>query len=140
MSSLAFLDGYDVTNPFNVGGTWRGERTSYEFYTHPDYNPSAFYTHDLGVVILDEPYYLPDGKEYGKLPPQDLLNTLSADYPNAQIDFEAVGYGLQNIHPLFLEADRKRYVSYPKFISLEGDFAIITSNNANTGGTCVSCS
>ena len=99
-----------MTNPFNVGGTWRGERTSYEFNTHPDYNPSAFYAHDLGVVILDEPYYLPEGKEYGKLPPQDLLNTLSADYRNGEIVFEAVGYGLQNIHPLFLEADRTRYM------------------------------
>ena len=28
-------------------------------YTHPLYNPSAFYLHDLGVVLLDAPVAMP---------------------------------------------------------------------------------
>ena len=44
--------------PFNgeVGGTP---------YTHPQYNPNAFFLFDLGMVVLDEPYVL---DQYGALP------------------------------------------------------------------------
>src|SRR5678815_3743428 len=34
-------------------------------YTHPQYDPDAFYLHDLGVVVLDEPVVM---DEYGALP------------------------------------------------------------------------
>src|SRR5512139_1246232 len=37
-------------------------------YTHPQYNPNAFYLYDLGVVVLDKPLKM---KKYGALPTQD---------------------------------------------------------------------
>ena len=48
------VDGYPCDG--DVGGTP---------YTHPDYDPDAFYLHDLGVVVLDEPYEL---DQYGRCP------------------------------------------------------------------------
>src|SRR5512132_4121005 len=33
-------------------------------YTHPQYDPNAFYLHDLGVVVLDKPMKM---KKYGSL-------------------------------------------------------------------------
>jgi secreted trypsin-like serine protease len=52
-----------------------------------------------------------------------------------------VGYGLQLINPVFVEAERVRMVSHPHLImknvpGFTGDFSIMLSNNASTGGTC----
>ncbi|NJN45126.1 MAG: trypsin-like serine protease, partial [Anaerolineae bacterium] len=30
-------------------------------YTHPDYNPAAFFIRDVGVVVLDTPFASPNG-------------------------------------------------------------------------------
>ena len=57
-------------------------------FTHPDYNPAAFYLYDLGVVILDEPVHF---DEYGALPELGVVDTLKgADKKGA---LTAVGYG-----------------------------------------------
>lgn len=109
-------------------------------YTHPQYDDNAFYLYDLGVVVLDEPVDLP---EYGELP---TLNQLDSYAKSTKKDawFTAVGYGLQKSFPDAAswkdEALRTRYVSTPKLTSINGgyagDYALILSNNANTGGTC----
>lgn len=107
-------------------------------YLHPDFNPSAFYFRDLGVVVLDEPMKM---KAYGKLP---ALNSLDALQPGASTLFTAVGYGLQKAYPSVNDAResrlRIRMVAHPHLVQINGgivgDYAMILSNNADTGGTC----
>ncbi|MBE0680626.1 MAG: trypsin-like serine protease [Anaerolineales bacterium] len=113
----------------NVGGTP---------YTHPQYDPNAFYLYDLGVVVLDKKFRM---KKYGALPQLDSLDSLS---PSADTTFTAVGYGLQESFPdaaSWQENNvRVRMVAYPHLIQINGgivgDSSLLLSNNANTGGTC----
>ena len=120
-------NGYPFTG--DVGGTT---------YTHPNYNPNAFYIRDLGVVVLDKPMKM---KTYGRLPRLDQLDALS---PSASTTFTAVGYGLQKAFPTATDwkesRQRVRMVAYPHLVQINGglvgDFSLLLSNNANTGGTC----
>jgi V8-like Glu-specific endopeptidase len=130
----------DVTNaalhnyPFNgdVGGTP---------YTHPQYDPNAFYLYDLGVVVLDEPYVL---GEYGALPTLNQLDQYATRRGQNKVTFTAVGYGLQESFPdaaSWKENNlRIRMVAHPKLNQINGglvgDFSLLLSNNAHTGGTC----
>jgi Trypsin len=107
-------------------------------YTHPDYDPNAFYLHDLGVVVLDEPVEM---DSYGALPYEGQLEDLAGDDPGTgDLTFTAVGYGLQKSFPDASswkdEASRTRMLAYPELIQFYGDFALLLTNNANTGGTC----
>jgi secreted trypsin-like serine protease len=106
-------------------------------YTHPQYNPNAFYLYDLGVVVLDKPVKM---KKYGALPQQDVLDQLATQRGTQNVTFTAVGYGLQEINPVFVEAERVRMVAYPHLIQINGgivgDFSLLLSNNHSTGGTC----
>jgi hypothetical protein len=130
----------DVTNaalhnyPFNgdVGGTP---------YTHPDYDPNAFFLFDLGVVVLDEPYVL---NEYGALPTLNQLDQYATKRGQNKVTFTAVGYGLQESFPdaaAWKENNlRIRMVAHPKLNQINGglvgDYSLLLSNNAHTGGTC----
>ncbi len=110
-------------------------------YTHPEYDPNAFYLHDLGVVVLDTPVVM---DEYGVLPALDQLDALKSGKVKKDTFFTAVGYGLQKAFPDAASwkdvALRVRMVSHPRLIQINtgytGDGSIILSNNANTGGTC----
>jgi V8-like Glu-specific endopeptidase len=110
-------------------------------YTHPQYNPNAFYLFDLGVVVLDEPMEV---GQYGKLPALDVLDKLAKQRGTQNVDFTAVGYGLQKSFPDAASwkesALRIRMVAHPRLVQintgLTGDFSVLLSNNANTGGTC----
>jgi hypothetical protein len=124
-------NGYPFTG--DVGGTP---------YTHPQYNPNAFYLYDLGVVVLDEPY---DTDGYGVLPELDVLDEMARRRGQQDVTFTAVGYGLQQSFPTpaqFLENNQRvRMVAYPHLIQINtpgftGDFSILLSNNHATGGTC----
>ena len=130
----------DVTNaalhnyPFtgDVGGTP---------YTHPDYDPNAFFLYDLGVVVLDEPYVL---DEYGALPTLNQLDQYTSRRGQNKVTFTSVGYGLQESFPdaaSWKENNlRIRMVAHPKLNQINGgivgDFSLLLSNNAHTGGTC----
>ena len=107
-------------------------------YTHPQYNPDAFYLYDLGVVVLDKPV---DMDQYGALPALNVLDGMK----KKDVTFTAVGYGLQKSFPDAAswkdQAYKVRMVAYPKLIQINvpgatGDFSLVLSNNANTGGTC----
>ena len=119
-------------NKGDVGGTP---------YTHPQYNPNAFYLYDLGVVVLDKPVKM---KKYGVLPQQDVLDKLATQRGLQDVTFTAVGYGLQESFPdaaSWKEHNvRVRMVAYPHLIQINtgftGDFSLLLSNNTNTGGTC----
>ena len=119
-------------NAGDVGGTP---------YTHPQYNPDAFYLYDLGVVVLDKPLKM---KKYGALPKLDVLDKLAVQRGTQNVTFTAVGYGLQESFPdaaAWKENNQRvRMVAYPHLIQINGglvgDFSLLLSNNAHTGGTC----
>ena len=123
-------NGYPRTG--DVGGTP---------YTHPDYDPNAFYLHDVGVVVLDEPF---TRSTYGQLPDEDQLDQYKTKRGQSKVTFTAVGYGLQKSFPDAAswkeQAERIRYVARPKLNQINGgivgDYSLLLSNNAHTGGTC----
>ena len=110
-------------------------------YTHPQYNPNAFYLFDLGVVVLDTPVTM---SEYGALPTLNLLDSLKTQRGQQDVTFTAVGYGLQMSFPDAASwkenNQRVRMVAHPKLNQINGgivgDFSLLLSNNAHTGGTC----
>lgn len=115
-------------------------------YTHPDYDPNAFFLYDLGVVVLDDPYQT-EGNVYAELPERDdvgLLDVYETQRGQNRVTFTAVGYGLQRSFPDAAgwkdEAERVRMVAYPRLIQINkglvGTFSVLLTNNANTGGTC----
>lgn len=105
---------------------------------NPGWNPDAFFLSDSGLVILDKPVTM---STYGKLP---TLNQLDSLKPNSGTKFTAVGYGLQQSFPDAASwkdaAVKVRMVSNPQLVQINtgftGDFSLLLSNNANTGGTC----
>jgi Trypsin len=106
-------------------------------HTHPQYDPNAFFLHDLGVVTLDSSV---NRGGLGALPEQGQLNTLV----KRSASFTAVGYGLQKSFPDAAgwkdQATRIRMVAHPRLIQINqgivGDFAMLLTNNHRTGGTC----
>ena len=124
---------HDPTYP-NPGGPNTIEATAW--HSHPLFTESAFFLHDVGVVLLSKAVKL-SSSQYGKLPTQDQLDALK---PSSATTFTAVGYGLQEINPAHIEAVRIRMFAEPHLIQINGgivgDFSLLLSNNASTGGTC----
>ena len=138
-----FDDGFPIPigNPGNVlGYPFEGD-VGGEPFTHPDYDPNAFFIRDLGLVELDRRMSM---STYGALPGLDSLDALKTGRGQQDVTFTAVGYGLQKSFPdaaAFQEsALRTRMVSHPKLNQINGgivgDFSLLLSNNTNTGGTC----
>jgi len=123
-------NGYPFSGPDTVDGTT---------YTHPDYDPNAFYFYDLGVVVLDDPVFL---AEYGALPEEGSLNSLLKRRGRQDTTFTAVGYGLQKINPVFIQGNRIRLQATLNLVDLRGTAGIpagtsvMLSGDAHTGGTC----
>jgi hypothetical protein len=122
-------NGYPFGGPTSVDGTT---------YTHPLYDPGAFFLYDLGVVVLDEPVYM---DEYAVLPELDVLDVMARRRGRQDVTFTSVGYGLQWINPVFVESERVRMLARPHLIMINvpgftGDYSIMLSNNHSTGGTC----
>ncbi len=121
---------YPFPGPNSVGGTP---------HTHPDYNPAAFYLFDLGVVVLDTPVVM---DEYAELPEQGVLDDLAKARGKQDTSITAVGYGLQRINPVFIEAQRIRLQAVLDLVDVKGTAGIpagtsvMLSGNAHTGGTC----
>ena len=113
-----------------------------EWYAHPLYETAPFFYHDVGVVILKKGIKL---NTYGELPEVDMLDELAEQVNKPDITFTSVGYGVQESFPTaaaWKENNVKiRMVAYPKLIQINtpgftGDFSLLLSNNAHTGGTC----
>ena len=83
---------------------------------------------------------VPGVSQYGTLPGVDSLDTLATRRGQQDVTFTAVGYGLQRINPVFVESQRVRMVAHPKLNQINtgfvGDYSLLLSNNASTGGTC----
>jgi secreted trypsin-like serine protease len=104
---------------------------------HPQYTSSAFFLHDVGVITLKKAVNLA-ASQYGKLPS---VNQLDALQPSSSTVFTAVGYGLQQINPVFVQQDLIRMSAQPHLVQINtpgftGDYSLLLSNNAATGGTC----
>lgn len=123
-------------NGYPFGGATSHDGTP---YTHPSYDPAAFYLFDLGVVVLDAPVDLP---EYGVLPGEGLLDSLASRRGLQDTTFTAVGYGLQKINPVSVQGNRVRLHATLALVDLEGTAGIpagtsvTLSANHHTGGTC----
>ena len=128
-SDLIDMTRADLAGKGDAGGTP---------YVHPQYDPDAFWLHDLGVVVLDKPVKM---KTYGKLP---ALNQLDKLKPSSTTIFTAVGYGLQKAFPDASswkdQADKVRMFSTPHLLQINTAFtgpdSLVLSNNSHTGGTC----
>ena len=126
----------DYRDTLNDNDTWyRG--TS---YPHPEYDDGAFFLHDAGVVILDEPVEL---DEYGVLPTVGYLDQFKGNLKKTI--FNAVGYGLEKSSPQGDFGGDTRMISRQKIVNFNGvyglgpNIAIVFSNNNGTphrGGTC----
>jgi len=107
-----------------------------EWHSHPQFTEALFFQHDVGVIILSKAVKLAAG-QYGTLPAVNQLDALS---PSAATVFTSVGYGLQRINPVFVEGERVRMFANPHLVQINtgytGDFSLLLSNNAATGGTC----
>ncbi len=109
-------------------------------YPHPDFDPNAFYLHDLGVVVLDHAVDLPT---YGALPRLNLLEGFRAR-PHSRAEFTDVGYGLEKVLPFAQIGGDTRMRANVFLITLRGfgvpyGTAAVFSNNkgaGHTGGTC----
>lgn len=108
-----------------------------EWHSHPLFTEAQFFRHDVGVLVLSREVKL-SSSAYGKLP---RVNQLDALQPSSSTLFTAVGYGLQKINPVFIEAEKVRMFAEPWLVQINtpgftGDFSLLLSNNAASGGTC----
>lgn len=107
------------------------------WYAHPQFTEAQFFLHDVGVVLLKKGVTLPAGASYGTLPTLDQLDALR---PRSSTTFTAVGYGLQRINPAQITSLKIRMVAEPHLVQINtgytGNFSLLLSNNASTGGTC----
>src|SRR5262245_9275616 len=103
---------------------------------HPLFTEAQFFLHDVGVVVLRKPVKLKTGG-YGVLPAEGELDSLQ---PRSSTVFTSVGYGVQRINPAFVTAEQIRMFAQPHLIQIDtgftGDYSLLLSNNASTGGTC----
>jgi hypothetical protein len=112
-------------------------------FTHPDYNPAAFFLYDLGVVVLDEPWHV---DEYGELPELGVLDGIKGVDKKGALT--AVGYGLQEINPNRYTGERDRLLAPLDLIDTMGVFGVprgtaikvsgsgVGGDSSDSGGTC----
>ena len=112
-------------------------------YTHPLYPTASFVRNDVGVVVLDDGTSGPG--PYATLPPVGQLDRLARKRGLQDVTFTAVGYGLQASFPDAASwktvSNRVRMVATPILLQINvpgftGDYSMLLSNNAATGGTC----
>ncbi len=127
-------NGYPFGGPDSVDGTT---------FTHPSYDPAAFFLYDLGVVVLDEPVYM---DSYGALPELGVLDEIQGKDKKGALT--AVGYGLQEINPTRVTADRVRLQATLDVLNTQGVFGVpkgtsvavsgsgVGGDSSATGGTC----
>jgi hypothetical protein len=135
----------DAGRPANGYPTGEGPGQGIRFCniaTHPLFPTASFVLHDVGMVQLCADK---DGLQYGQLPAVDQLDALKTQRGKQDVTFTAVGYGLQKSFPdaaaWKIQADRVRMVATPKLNQINvpgftGDFSLLLSNNAHSGGTC----
>ena len=90
------------------------------------------------MIKLAKP--VPGVTQFGTLPGVNSLDAMATQRGRQDVTFTAVGYGLQQINPVHVVSQRIRMVAHPKLNQINtgfvGDFSLLLSNNASTGGTC----
>lgn len=124
----------DPCYPYGGGDSYHASN----IYIHPDFYTAPFFVHDVGIVVLDSPAVK---STYGVLPAVNQLDALKTKRGVQDVTFTSVGYGLQEINPVFIQAAKIRMVAHPHLIQINvpgftGDFSLLLSNNHSTGGTC----
>jgi hypothetical protein len=112
-------------------------------HTMPTFDPNAFYLRDLGVVQID-PEDAVTMPAYGELPTLDQLDAMRTQRGRTDMTFTTVGYGMQQSFPDAASwknvAIPVRMDATPHLIQIDGgqagDYGLVLSNNANTGGAC----
>src|SRR5262249_7983524 len=135
--------GIGTTNNYPFSGPNSVEAAAW--HSHPLYETAPFFLHDVGVVILKPPGVILPQSQYGVLPSVNQFDALKTQRGLRDVTFTAVGYGLQESFPdqaSFLENNsRTRYSATPQLLQINvpgftGNFSMLLSNNAHTGGTC----
>lgn len=141
-SGMRIFTESDVENGDNDYPFGGGNNTveAVRWAAHPDYPNYPFYFNDVGMIELAAPGFDTDGT-FGTLPAVDSLDQYKTKRGLNDLYFTAVGYGLQQINPVFVESEKIRMVAYPRLIQINtpgftGDFSLLLSNNHSTGGTC----
>jgi len=130
----------------NTTAHWIGKLEEQDLLCAPVHNLAEALADEQVIIngmILQAPgVVLP---EYGTLPDVDEFDAFKTKRGLQKVSFTSVGYGLQQSFPdpaSFLAHNVKtRFVAYPRLIQINvpgftGDFSMLLSNNANTGGTC----
>ena len=97
-------------------------------------------THDVGMVVLDQPY-LGTGGKFGALPSADMLSKLATQRGQQDLSMTVVGYGVQSVKPV-ASSLRDRLVATVKVVQLgsaltDGYNVRLSSNPGYwSGGTC----
>jgi len=134
-----FDENVDANPDYPFGGGVTGTA-----YAHPDFDPNAFYLHDLGVVVLDAAVDPSGHGEYGTLPQLGVLDAFETRRGLQDNTVTAVGYGLQSasVNDKKTVAHRVRLQAVLDIVNLTGTVGIpagtsvMVSGNHHTGGTC----
>ncbi len=140
---VTFADAIDQDGPLDADA-W-----SYDAISHPEYDGSAFYLHDIGVV---DNVVLAEGTSfatYGELPEQGYWDEQFATRKQDRDSYTTVGYGLQWAVPASSGQGRTDQgdwlklkaggdlIGYRQFGGGKtNDAYVVLTSNANTGGTC----
>ena len=108
-------------------------------FPHPEFDPNAFFTHDMGVLRLAAPVSM---GSYGQLPTPGLIDTLAR---NHRATYTTVGYGLEKSTPHASFGGDTRRNATVTLVNTQGVYgtgqgtAVKWSGNngtPHTGGTC----
>ena len=103
--------------------------------TYPGWGASFPNSGDAGVVVLDEPVNL----GYATLAPVGYLDALATARGQKSVNFQLVGYGLQQVKP-FLLAFRQRLKAWVQLVNLNNaltdgyNIQVTSSKGKGTGG------
>jgi hypothetical protein len=143
-ATIWFAEDVETTPDFGTpaGYPFEGDVDG-DTFTHPDYDPAAFFLYDLGVVVLDDPVEM---DEYGQLPDLGVLDGIKGKDKKGALT--AVGYGLQEINPNRYTGERDRLVATLDLINTKGVFGVpkgtsikvsgsgVGGDSSGSGGTC----
>jgi hypothetical protein len=110
-------------------------------HPHPQFDPAAFYLHDAGVLVLDQPVTM---STYGRISPAGFLDQFQTG-PRHDQRFTVVGYGLNKELPHVDFGGDVRFAGITQLVTLKGLFGLpygtaarFTNNNGTVhqGGTC----
>jgi len=107
-------------------------------FTNPEYGGGQNDTHDVAVIVLDQPV---QGLTPAQLPTKGLLDELKADHSLDDQTFTAVGYGTvreqrQGGFDNILDNDERRFALQSSLSLTSAWFTLSMNDASGDGGTC----